>query len=254
MKWFYIDENITDGERRQGPFSIEEIENFANEGKITGTTLVWHSGDTTWKPWKEHTNERNVSDIDQDKLLQDTINEILMEQVLAKRYAGFFVRALAFATDNLILMVPGVITLFIFSALGLIDIQQTSNLASTYLQAPSSTESLNSLLSAPGIKLFFSIWSFIQAIYFIVMHALTGATIGKKIFHIHVETGAGTKISWIGATLRYLASIFTQFTLVFYGLGYLIVFIDPKRRTLHDFIANTRVIYDTPKIKQNKAN
>jgi uncharacterized RDD family membrane protein YckC len=31
---------------------------------------------------------------------------------------------------------------------------------------------------------------------------------------------------------------------MFYGLGYLIVFIDPKRRALHDYIARTRVVHD----------
>ena len=45
MKWFYIDESITEGDRRQGPFSIDEIRNLAKEGKITSSTLVWHSGE-----------------------------------------------------------------------------------------------------------------------------------------------------------------------------------------------------------------
>lgn len=249
MKWFYIDENITDGERRQGPYSIEDIEGFVKEGKITETTLVWHSGEPAWKPWKEYAtaNEGDKCEVDQDQLLQETINEILKEQVLAKRYAGFFVRALAFIIDNFILMIAGIIVLAILGGAGLLDLQQASNLAGAYLQDLSSTEALNKLFNAPGMSLFLSIWSALQAIYFIVMHARFGATVGKKIFHIHVETGAGNKISWIGAILRYIASLLTQLTLMFYGLGYLIVFIDPKRRTVHDFIANTRVVYDAPK-------
>lgn len=249
MKWFYIDESITDGERRQGPFSIEDIEGFVKEGKITETTMVWHSGEPAWKPWKEFATakENEKSEVDQDTLLQETINEILKEQVLAKRYAGFFVRALAFIIDNFLLMVVGVIVLAILGAAGILDLQQASQLAETYLQDLSSTENLNKLFNAPGMSVFVSIWSAIQAIYFIVMHAHFGATIGKKIFHIHVENGAGNKISWLGAIVRYMASLLTQLTLMFYGLGYLIVFVDPKRRTVHDFIANTRVVYDTPK-------
>lgn len=249
MKWFYIDENITEGERRQGPYSFDEIENFAKEGKITDTTLVWHSGEPAWKPWKEYVaaNESDKSEVDQDKFLQDTINEILKEQVLAKRYAGFFIRGLAISIDNLILMAFAIIVLAILNAAGQIDLEQAKTLADAYLADPSSTENLNKFFSAPGMGLFFSIWSTIQAIYFIVMHAQFGATVGKKVFHIHVENGAGEKISWLGAIVRYLASIITQLTLMFYGLGYLIVFIDPKRRTVHDFIANTRVVYDTPK-------
>jgi hypothetical protein len=33
MKWYFIDESITDGERRQGPYSIDEIHEFVNQGK-----------------------------------------------------------------------------------------------------------------------------------------------------------------------------------------------------------------------------
>lgn len=249
MKWFYIDENITDGERRQGPYSIEDIENFVKEGKITETTMVWHSGEPAWKPWKEfaQTNESEKNEVDQDALLQETINEILKEQVLAKRYAGFFVRALAFIIDNFLLMAVGVVILAILGAAGILDLQQANQLAEEYLQDTSSTEALGKLFSAPGMGVFLTIWSAIQAIYFIVMHARFGATIGKKTFHIHVENAAGNKISWLGAIVRYMASLITQLTLMFYGLGYLIVFVDPKRRTVHDFIASTRVVYDTPK-------
>ena len=53
MKWYFIDESITDGERRQGPYSIDEIHEFVNQGKISDNTLVWHSGESDWKTWKE---------------------------------------------------------------------------------------------------------------------------------------------------------------------------------------------------------
>ena len=45
------------------------------------------------------------------------------------------------------------------------------------------------------------------------------------------------------AFLRYVYSIITQLTLAFYGIGYLLALIDPKKRALHDFLANTRVVY-----------
>ena len=63
------------------------------------------------------------------------------------------------------------------------------------------------------------------------------------IMRIHVETREGNKIGWIGSVARYLCSLFTQATLPFlYGLGYLIVLVDPKRRALHDWIARTSVV------------
>ena len=86
-----------------------------------------------------------------------------------------------------------------------------------------------------------------QTVYFVIMHALFGATIGKKLFRIHVETRTGDKITWLGAIIRYLASLMSM---MLYCLGYLTVLIDPKRRGLHDFIASTCVVYNTPKTIQ----
>ena len=71
----------------------------------------------------------------------------------------------------------------------------------------------------------------------------------KMIFHIHVETAEGNKLSWGASVARYLCSVLTQFTLILYGLGYLIVCVDPKRRALHDWIARTFVVFNTPKEK-----
>lgn len=248
MKWFYIDESIIDADRRIGPFTDDEMQDLAREGKVKEATLVWHSGEDSWKPWKEYAEAQAANEMDQDKILQDTINEILREQVLTKRYAGFFVRALACIIDYALLIAVGSVIVIIMGRMGFIDLQAVTQLADAYVKDPSSSEALNSLFNAPGMSFFVSIWSIMQAAYFIILHAIYGATLGKKVFHIHVETGAGEKVSWLVSAVRYVASLLTQFTLMFYGLGYLIVFIDPKRRTVHDFIANTRVVFNTPKV------
>jgi uncharacterized RDD family membrane protein YckC len=70
---------------------------------------------------------------------------------------------------------------------------------------------------------------------------------------IHIETTDGERLTWITSAARYLGSILTQFTLAIYGLGYLIVCIDPKRRALHDWIARTYVVHNTPKGKDDNA-
>lgn len=246
MKWFYIDESITDGERRQGPFSIEEIQNFAKEGKITNSTLVWHSGEESWTTWKEAKAEIEQNEATQDKLLQETINEILKQQVLTKRYAGFFVRTLAFSVDSIILFFAGMVALGALCGAGAIDFQELMRLTEAFLSNPS-IESMNKILNAPGMDLYFIVSLVLQTVYFVMLHALYGATIGKRLFRIHVETGKGDKITWLAATIRYVASIMSM---MLYGLGYLTVLIDPKRRGLHDFIASTCVVYNTPKTIQ----
>lgn len=246
MKWFYIDESITDGERRQGPFSIEEIQNFAKEGKITNSTLVWHSGEESWTTWKEAKAEIEQNEATQDKILQETINEILKQQVLTKRYAGFFVRSLAFSVDSIILGIAGILAFVALCGAGTIDFQQLMLLTEEFCNNPT-IESLNKMFNAPGMDLYFIISLLLQTVYFVILHALYGATIGKMLFRIHVETAKGDKITWLAAIIRYIASIMSM---MLYGLGYLTVLIDPKRRGLHDFIASTCVVYNTPKTIQ----
>jgi uncharacterized RDD family membrane protein YckC len=103
---------------------------------------------------------------------------------------------------------------------------------------------LNKVIDVPGTHLFLIMWGVAQAIYFIAFTAIKSATPGKMLVKIHVEVAHGEPMSWVSAALRFIASLITQCTLMFYGLGYLIVFIDPKRRALHDYIARTRVVHD----------
>ena len=160
-----------------------------------------------------------------------------------KRYAGFFVRANAFIIDNIILSIFGALFLYVMSLAGMLDLNAVSEIVNQYIENPTSTELVSKALEIPGMSAFFTIWSFVQAVYFIVFHAVWGATPGKKLLHIHVEMANGEKLSWAFSIFRFIASIVTQATLIFYGLGYLIVLIDPQKRALHDFIAQTRFIW-----------
>ena len=254
MKWFFIDESITDGERRQGPYSIDDIREFVKQGKIVSETLVWHSGMENWVTWKEasETLEKQFfeNNPDQEAMLENTIKAL--EQIIetnkqTRVFAGFFVRALAFITDNFILGLFGGIVLFVLAQAGVYDLETIQQAASTYIQDPMSPESMNKLMEAPGMSSLLSLWSIFQAIYFIVFNAIFSATPGKRLLHIHIETADGNKLTWGTSIARYLCSVLTQFTAVIYGLGYLMVCVDPKRRALHDWIARTFVVFDQNK-------
>ena len=252
MKWFYIDTSITDGDRRQGPYSIDEIRDFVNEGKIKDETLVWHTGEANWKAWKDFPEASEPPEPSEEELLKQTIETLLQSRMNRKRYAGFFVRANAFIIDNIILSVVGAIFLYIMSLAGMLDLNAVSEIVNQYIDNPGSTDLVSKALDLPGMSTFFTIWSIVQAIYFIVFHAVWGATPGKKLLRIHVEMANGEKLSWAFSIFRFVASIVTQATLIFYGLGYLIVLIDPQKRALHDFIAQTRVVHNAIEQKENK--
>ncbi len=252
MKWFYIDTSITDGDRRQGPFSIDEIRNFVSEGKIKDETLVWHSGETNWKAWKDFPEATEAPEPTEEELLKQTIETLLQSKLNRKRYAGFFVRANAFIIDNIILSIVGAIFIYLMSLAGMVDLAAVSDIMNQYIDNPASTELVSKALEIPGMSTFFTIWSLVQAAYFIVFHAIWGATPGKRLFHIHVEMADGERLSWGFSIFRFIASIVTQATIIFYGLGYLIVLIDPQKRALHDYIARTRVVHDLIEQKNSK--
>ena len=252
MKWFYIDTSITDGDRRQGPYSIDEIRDFVNEGKIKDETLVWHTGEANWKAWKDFPEASEPPEPTEEELLKQTIETLLQGRMQRKRFAGFFVRANAFIIDNLILSVVGAIFLYIMSLAGMLDLNAVSEIVNQYIDNPGSTDLVSKALDLPGMSTFFTIWSVVQAIYFIVFHAVWGATPGKKLLRIHVEMANGEKLSWAFSIFRFVASIVTQATLIFYGLGYLIVLIDPQKRALHDYLAKTRVVHNAIEQKEKK--
>lgn len=256
MTWYYIDESITDGERRKGPYSIDEIRDFVKSGEIKNETLVWHSGMEAWIRWEETSEAKELAEnassddrtsaekLSEEEQIKAALEAILAEHKAQKHYAGFFIRGAAYFVDNFILSAIGIIIMMILGQLQLIDVDTIANAFTSYASDPTNNETATKLLNAPGMNLFLGIWGFFQAVYFIVFTAIHASTPGKRLFHLHVEVVGQEKIGWIASTLRYVASMFTQFTLLFYGLGYLIVMVDPKRRALHDWIAKTRVVHE----------
>lgn len=252
MTWYYIDETITEGDRRKGPYTIAEIKDFVKSGEVKNETLVWHSGMENWVRWEE-TNESkelaaepkelSIDDLNDEEQIKAALEAILAEHASQKRYAGFFIRGAAYFADNFILSAVGIIVYLILGALQFVDTNAINEAITAYVNDPSTADAMSNVINAPGMTLFLSIWGLLQAIYFIVFTTLWSATPGKLLFNLHVESNGEAKINWVTSALRYVASLFTQLTLMFYGIGYLIVMIDPKRRALHDWIAKTSVVY-----------
>lgn len=75
--------------------------------------------------------------------------------------------------------------------------------------------------------------------YFAAFTAVGGQTIGKMALRLRVVAADLTPVDGALAVKRTLAGAVSALTL---GLGYMPVFFDPERRTLHDRIARTRVV------------
>ena len=250
MKWFYIDESVTDGDRRKGPYNIDEIFEFVKDGSIKDETLVWHSGMENWVHWSETEESKSPEVLPEEEQIKQALEAIIAEHNKGKHYAGFMIRGVAYSIDGIILSVIGALILLLFISANFIDFNTLVDAVKAIIEEPTSEEAATNLVNIPGMRIFLILYAIIQALYSITFHAIKGATPGKQIMKIHVETASGEKLNWVTSTLRYISTLFTQFTCMFYGIGYLIVFADPKRRALHDWIARTRVVFN--KIKEKK--
>lgn len=134
----------------------------------------------------------------------------------APRPAGFWIRALAALVD---------LTLF-----GLVQF------SFSVLAALSWGPQVGEERSFQGAVGFFTL--VFTLAYTVVLHALTGQTIGKLLVGVRVVTAAGGRVPARTALLRYLAYWVSLAPL---ALGFLMAGLRSDHRALHDLLAGTRV-------------
>lgn len=149
-----------------------------------------------------------------------------------KNYAGFWIRFIANFIDGIILGIP------LFIADKLIFKQVTGMNEEQYY-------GMNELYTAaaPSSYLWYSfLFTTLAGIlyYGILTSSKKQATFGKMAMGIKVVGVDGQRIGFFRAALRYLGYIPSGFLLFF---GYIMVAFNEKKRGLHDYIANTYVMY-----------
>ncbi len=139
--------------------------------------------------------------------------------------AGFWLRLLAFALDDLIIF----FTFIIFVVIGLIAVEMM----------PAEIREIPLLrLLEIILPALFPLGCLLAISYFTFFHLIWGQTIGKMIFGIRVTQTDGHPLSTGRALLRALAYFLSAFPL---GLGFLWVGFSSSKRSWHDWIAGTIV-------------
>jgi len=86
----------------------------------------------------------------------------------------------------------------------------------------------------------------IHAIFYIWFWTHSGQTLGMKSWGITVEANNTTSTLTLGqALLRWATAVVS---VLFFGLGFIWMLFDPKKRTLYDLVSGSEVIYQP---KQN---
>ena len=79
------------------------------------------------------------------------------------------------------------------------------------------------------------------SVYFILLTYFTGSTLGKKIMGLRVEKEDGSKPSAVDVIYRETVGRYLSGILY---LGYFMALADSRHRAFHDYICDTRVLYD----------
>lgn len=253
MDWYFIDETITEGDRRKGPFTDDEIKEKAATGEIKAETLVWHSGDENWKPWKEHEEALNTEAT--NEIIQQTLEAIIRDKELKAairpRFAGFWIRALAYAIDFTILSFAVSLMMFIMNIFGVVDVEAANTILGNNIESLADMKVLNEFMKVRGVETLIAACSVLQAAYFIVFNGLFSGTPGKIFLKLKIIKKDGSKLGFKGAIIRYICSFISSISLVyFYGLAYIVAMVDPEKRAFHDWLARTRVVYTENKVSK----
>src|ERR1043166_265711 len=156
------------------------------------------------------------------KLREGTVT--FTAQTFAFRYAGFWIRLGAKFIDGLIIMIVTLPFSFIFLI--------------SFVFNPGSMPDLKKILMQQSIVVLLG--TLVRLLYTWLLVGRYGATPGKMLVGIRIVTADGQRISYPRAFARYWAEIVSQLTC---NIGYILAAFDDEKRTLHDHMCNTRVVY-----------
>jgi uncharacterized RDD family membrane protein YckC len=163
---------------------------------------------------------------------------------LKQKYAGFWIRFVAYVLDSFIIGIPATILIFVVlfysvgSTVGIEALSDPSFLDSTYVEAEISDQEALSFLVAYLLSIVVCL--ILTVIYFAGMHASKWqATFGKKALGLLVTDLNGNRITFWRGLGRYFAMIFLS---SIFMIGYIIAAFTDKKQSLHDLIAGTLVL------------
>jgi uncharacterized RDD family membrane protein YckC len=137
-------------------------------------------------------------------------------------YAGAISRAAAAAIDGL--LIAGLYTLGVAGFGYLLEMFTSTSL----------TGDLSTLLGIAA----FAIWAFS---YVFISLAITGRTIGKGLAGLRVVRADGTAP---GVRTMFVRTLVFPLSVIFFGIGLLLIVVQREHRAVHDLIAKTCVVYD----------
>jgi uncharacterized RDD family membrane protein YckC len=159
-------------------------------------------------------------------VLRDLAERLQTRKETPVRHAGFFVRVIAFLVDGMVLGLFGVplaIAGYFGIRAGMLMLGQPG--------AVETNEAMFTILTAA--------WFVMALIYFTILHHSFGQTIGKSLLGLQVQTLDAQRVGTLRSLVRALGYAVSS---SFFGFGFLLVALTPRKRGWHDFLAGTCVV------------
>lgn len=232
--WFYVE----NGER-VGPLGREEIAARIAEGAVRSETLVWRAGMTSWARACE-LGELGLlppvvppplppplpSAMEREMEMIDVVDaaETMNGTEAPANYGGFWVRLVAKFFDRLILYGVAVLVERAVVALAFEGVVPAANDWPQIGRLIAIVAPINILIALA------------YTVYFMLRHE---ATPGKLILGLRVVRADGSRLSAGRIVGRFFAEMLSALILF---TGYVMAAFDERKRTLHDFLCDTRVV------------
>lgn len=154
-------------------------------------------------------------------------------------FGGFWIRAVAFIIDNIIISIPAALISIPLIGYALFNLMPyMEEFSETQIV---STEMASAMFLSWSIGLLLQIiWVICFWLYFALFESSSKqATWGKQIFGLRVTDGNGQRISFARASGRTFAKFISYIILY---IGFMMAGWTKRKRALHDMIADTLVI------------
>lgn len=251
MKWYFVQDG-----QRVGPVGREVLDERIREGVVQAETLVWRPGLTDWRraadvselevppslpglppPLPQAGDPGDAAPIGENEDLRAWAEAMAAEKERAlaaaaaaaprQDFGGFWARFAAKMIDGLILIGIGILVSDAVASLfyeGSIPVPPDWR---GFLRAQGILSLVNAVIA---------IWF---SVYFIRRHE---ATPGKRMLGLRVVRADGSPVGTGKIILRYFGE---QLSGLLFLSGYVMSVFDEEKRTLHDYLCDTRVVKNT---------
>lgn len=230
MEWYYANEG-----QRHGPVSIDDFARLVAAGTVRPETLVWRAGMGGWQAWAEvapTVQLPQAADVPPPLVASPApLSPIAPVADVAARtfeYGGFWIRFLAKIIDGILLAVVGNIINGVVLGSRMKEFEQFD---------PEDPAAIAAVFALFGLLLL--VGAAIGLAYHWFFLAKFAATPGKLAVGLRIVRSDGSALSHGRIVARFFSEYLSSFVLC---IGYLIAAFDDEKRTLHDYICDTRVV------------